>query len=89
MAELATIKVKYKDREKILPYEGKNVWAIGNHVGASILHNTDQAGSRVPVKAGTVKPYINGQLAEEGDIVGVGETLEFAENPPAKQKKDE
>jgi hypothetical protein len=89
MSDLLTITVKYKDHVKVLPYEGKNVWAIENQVGASITHNTDKDGVRVQVKKGTVKPYIDGQLAADGDIVGVGQTLEFAENPPAKQKKEE
>jgi hypothetical protein len=81
MADL-TFKVKYKDNEKILPYQGENVWKIKTHVLSSVLHGKDADGKRVAVKESKVQAYINGQPAEDGDIVGVGETLEFAEQPP-------
>jgi hypothetical protein len=79
------IRVKYKDHEKILPFEGKNVHALRTQLGRTVLHNTDKDNVRTPVKEGAVKAYINGELADDGDVVGLGETLEFAENPPDKK----
>ena len=75
------ITVKYKDRVKTLPYEGKNVYQIERQIGASILHDTDKDGRRIAVKPGVVKPYIDGRPALDGDVVGLGETLEFSDVP--------
>ena len=78
MADLATITVKYGDKTKVVPYEGKNVFALRQQLGASVLHQKNERGNRSPVPVGTVKAYINGEPAEDGDVVTVGEVLEFS-----------
>jgi len=78
----SVITVKYKDRVKTLPYEGKNVYALERQIGSSILHNSEKDGTnRKAVKPGSVKAYIDGMPAEDGDVPGLGQTLEFSEVP--------
>lgn len=84
MTETGTIRVKYGSNEKYVPYEGKNVYGLRKHLGSSVLHEPDKNGKRTAVDASTVKAYINGALAEDGDIVTPGETLEFSATPLKK-----
>jgi hypothetical protein len=85
---LATVTVKYKDHLKVVPYEGKNVYALRKQLGASVLHAKDTGGNRKVVNDATVKAYINGEPAEDADVVTAGEVLEFAEVPPPVKKPE-
>lgn len=77
----SVITVRYKDNVKVVPYEGKNVFKLRQELGATVLHAPDSQQNRKAVPVHAVKAYINGKPAEDGDIVGLGETLEFSENP--------
>jgi hypothetical protein len=89
MAEIGTITVKYGNNVKVVPYEGKNVYGLRKHLQASVLHQPDKDGKRVNVDPSTVKAYINGLPAEDGDVVTIGETLEFSATPLKPAAKTE
>lgn len=84
MAETGMITVKYGNNTKTVPYEGKNVYGLRKKFGASVLHAPDKDGKRANVDPLGVKAYINGVLAEDGDVVTPGETLEFSAVPLKK-----
>lgn len=87
--ETGTITVKYKGNTKQVPYEGKNVYGLRKHLQASVLFEPDKDGKRVNVDPSTVKAYINGLPAEDGDVVTIGETLEFSATPLKPAAKTE
>ena len=80
--ETGTITVKYKGNTKQVPYEGKNVYGLRKHLQASVLFEPDKDGRRVNVD-------INGLPAEDGDVVTIGETLEFSATPLKPAAKTE